>query len=62
MIANIIFTETYVKDLTLNIGTLETELRIVFPPTVIRTLYLREGCLFLDTALQCCVKCSTELQ
>lgn len=46
MIANIIFTETYVKDLTLNIGTLETELRYEFPPVVIRTLYLREGCYF----------------
>lgn len=46
MIASIIFTETYVKDLTLNIGTFETELRIVFPAVVIRTLYLREGCYF----------------
>lgn len=46
MNANMIFAETYVKDLTLNIGSLEIELRIVFSSTVIRTFYLKAGCYF----------------
>lgn len=46
MIANIISTGTSIKDLTLNIGGLEIELRTVFSPTVIRTFYLRAGCYF----------------
>lgn len=46
MIANIISTGNYIKDLTLNIGGLEIELRTVFSLTVIRTFYLRAGCYF----------------
>jgi len=62
VIANIVFTEISITDLTLNIGSLETKLRITFSSTVIRTFLFKNRLLFLDTVLQCSVECSTEVQ
>lgn len=62
MTVNIIFPETYIKDLSFTIGSLKTELRIVLFSSCDQDFLLKGRLLFLDTVLQGSVKCSSEVQ